>query len=94
MPDPVPFPQRIENLERHAHRLQASGGGGTFDGFEARVAKLEAAVEHMQSDIREIKDDLREIRRDARSDFRQLFGAIIVVAIGLAGLMAKGFHWY
>jgi len=48
----------------------------------------------MQSDIREIKDDLREIRRDARSDFRQLFGAIIVVAIGLAGLMAKGFHWY
>jgi hypothetical protein len=73
--------------------LRGGDGGGTFDGMEPRVAKLEAAVEHIQSDIADIKGDVRALRGDARTDFRLLFGAIIVVALGLAGLMAKGFHW-
>jgi hypothetical protein len=72
----------------------AIGGGGPHDpGMEARVAKLEAHIEHIQSDINEIKSDVREIKRDARTDFRLLFGALIFVSVGLAGLMAKGFHW-
>ena len=50
-------------------------------------------IEHIQSDLTEIKSDVREIKRDARTDFRLLFGAIIFVALGLAGLMARGFHW-
>jgi hypothetical protein len=74
--------------------LQSGGGGGTFDGMEPRVAKLEAAVEHIQSDVSDIKIDIRALRTDARTDFRMLFGAIIFVALGLAGLMAKGFHWF
>ena len=57
------------------------------------VAKLEAHIEHIQSDLTEIKSDVREIKCDARTDFRLLFGAIIFVALGLAGLMARGFHW-
>ncbi|HVB17302.1 MAG TPA: hypothetical protein VNF04_12260 [Stellaceae bacterium] len=61
--------------------------------MEARVAKLEAYIERIYKELDEIKSDIREIKRDARSDFRQLFGAIIIVALGLAGLMAKGFHW-
>jgi hypothetical protein len=73
--------------------LATSGGGPHDPGMEARVAKLEAHIEHIQSDINEIKSDVREIKRDARTDFRLLFGAVIVVALGLAGLMAKGFHW-
>ena len=69
-------------------------GGGPHDpGIEARVAKLEAHIEHIQNDLNEIKSDIREIKRDARADFRLLFGALIFVALGLAGLMAKGFHW-
>jgi len=40
-----------------------------------------------------VKADVRGLRADARTDFRILFGAIIAVALGLAGLMAKGFHW-
>lgn len=69
-------------------------GGGDDDGrMEARVAKLEASVEHIQRDLQEIKQDLREIKRDARSDFKLFFGALISVALGLAGMMAKGFHW-
>ncbi len=68
-------------------------GGGSGNGLEARVAKVEAAVEHIQSDVSEIKSDTRDIKRDARVDFRLLFGAIIAVALGLAGLMARGFDW-
>lgn len=41
----------------------------------------------------EFKQDLHEISKDMRVDFRVLFGALIATALGLAGLMAKGFHW-
>lgn len=67
------------------------------DGMEARIAKLEAITEYIQRDISELKDDTKSIKSDITSirttDFRILFGAIIAVALGLAGLMAKGFHW-
>lgn len=69
--------------------------------FEARVAKLEASVTHIESDIKEIRTDVREIRtdlsgirKDHEKDFRLLFGAIIFTALGLAGMMAKGFGWF
>ena len=62
--------------------------------MEARVAKLEAGVEHMQADLKEIKTDLREIKKEAREDFRIVFGAIIIASLGLAGILAKGFHWF
>ncbi|EHZ1491715.1 hypothetical protein K5J06_003434 [Salmonella enterica] len=58
--------------------------------MEARVAKLESDVTHIDSTLQEMKSDMR---RDLRSDFRILFGALITVAIGLAGIMARGFHW-
>jgi hypothetical protein len=73
--------------------LQPPSGGGTFDGMEPRVAKLEAAVEHIQRDIGDIKADVRALRDNARSDFHIVFGALIAVALGLAGMMARGFHW-
>ncbi|EIL6192201.1 hypothetical protein LL551_005173 [Salmonella enterica] len=58
--------------------------------MEARVAKLESDVTHIDSTLQEMKG---EMRRDLRSDFRILFGVLITVAIGLAGIMARGFHW-
>lgn len=69
-----------------------SGGGGGSK-VEVRVAKLESDVAHIDSTLQEMKGDMREMRRDLRSDFRILFGALITVAIGLAGIMARGFHW-
>jgi hypothetical protein len=69
----------------------SSGTGGS--GVEGRLAKVEAAIEHIQKDVSEIKADIRDLRRDASNDFRILFGALIVVALGITGLMAKGFHW-
>lgn len=73
---------------------QHGGGGGGNGMTEARLGKVESDVGHIKSTIREIRDDVREMRRDSRTDFRLLFGAIITVALGLAGIMAKGFHWF
>lgn len=73
------------------------GNGGDNGGMEARVAKLESAVEFIQRDISDIRTDIKEMRGDISSirttDFRILFGAIVTVALGLAGIMAKGFGW-
>lgn len=74
--------------------LPSGGDGGDNDGMEARVAKLEALSETVARELGDLKTDMRELRRDARTDFRTLFGALIAVALGLAGLMAKGFHWF
>ncbi len=86
---------RIANEYFNVHTLNNGydGGNGGDGDMQARVAKLESDVEHMKNTLKEIKDDVREIKRDARSDFRILFGALITVALGLAGLMAKGFNW-
>jgi len=43
--------------------------------------------------LAETKSDLRDIKREARQHFRSLFGVLIFAVLGLAGLMAKGFHW-
>jgi hypothetical protein len=86
-------------------RPLAPGGSGPHDpGMESRVAKVEADVGHIQHDITDIKTDIREIRKSLETDFREirksletdfrlLFGALIVAVLGLAGIMAKGFHW-
>jgi hypothetical protein len=72
-------------------------GGGDDAGMEARIAKFEAGQDYIQRDVNALKDDVRAIREDINgirtTDFRLLFGAIIAVAIGLASLMARGFHW-
>jgi len=78
-------------------RLQRDGEPPDNGAMEARVAKLEATMEFVQRDIAEMKAEVRELRKDIlgirTTDFRILFGAIIAVALGLSGLMAKGFHW-
>lgn len=89
------FEDRLNTLLRQSREDKGpidKGGGPPHDGgMEARVAKLELAVEYIQRDIAELKEDVRAIRT---TDFRLLFGAIIFVALGLAGIMAKGFEWF
>jgi hypothetical protein len=50
-----------------------------YDAIDRRLMRIETIVERLET--------------NARSDFRLLFGAIITLALGLGGLMAKGFHW-
>ena len=42
--------------------MQPPGGGGTFDGMETRVAKLEAHVERVQKDVAELLSDSKNMR--------------------------------
>ena len=72
--------------------------------MEARVAKLEAAVEHIQADVADLKSEFRSFRTQTHDDLASLNGrlwtmflwlvaALAATAVGLAGLMAKGFGW-
>jgi hypothetical protein len=76
----LPFPDR--GLRRPAE----------LGGLEARIARLEAILE-FQRDIADIKAELQILRAKARSSFWLIFVALIVVALGLAWLLASGFHW-
>jgi hypothetical protein len=78
--------------------LSAGGGGG--GSVEARLAKIESDVDHIKLDIGEIKTNTKDLREDLRADFRWLLGLMIAgfaalasLMVGLAGLMAKNFHW-
>ena len=73
--------------------LKSGGGGGTFDGMEGRLSAVETHIEHIRADIAGMKVDGREHRKATDRDFRILFGALIAVALGLAGLIGKGFGW-
>ena len=77
----------IESDEHFAYALE----------MEARISRPEAKVDHMQQDIQELKEDMRAIRSEVigirTTDFRLIFGAIITVALGLGGMVAKGFGW-
>jgi len=70
--------------------------------FEDRFAKMEAKFEdrfeklELRFDAKFDRVDARfeEVRISARSDFHLLFGSLIASALGLAGMMAKGFGWF
>ena len=76
----LPFPDR-------GQRRPAELGG-----LEARIARLETILE-FQQDTADIKAELQIMRAKARSSFWLIFVALIVVALGLALLLASGFHW-
>ncbi|MCU5772740.1 hypothetical protein N5923_12385 [Erwiniaceae bacterium BAC15a-03b] len=72
--------------------------------LETNVEHIKNSITDIKHDIREFKGEVqefkksvhaefKEVRRQARTDFRLLFGTIITVALGMAGLMAKGFQW-
>lgn len=75
-----------------------TGGNGTSNGgggdMEARVAKLETHVEYIRRDVDALVKGVGEHRKETALDFRILFGALITTALGLAAIIAKGFHWF
>lgn len=48
-----------ERQAAEMERLKSGGGGGTFDGMDGRVSRLEAHMEHVRTDMSEIKLDLK-----------------------------------
>ncbi|HEY3846295.1 MAG TPA: hypothetical protein VGL95_04195 [Acetobacteraceae bacterium] len=80
----------------------AGGGSPPHDpGMEARVAVLEEIASATKQATMDLRQEVRETNRrvDALRDavennFHIMFGALITTALGLAALMAKGFHWF
>lgn len=62
-------------------------------GIRVDVAVLTTGVSHLQGNVTDLRKDVSELRGHQERDFRVLFGALIFVALSLAGLMAKGFGW-
>ena len=84
----------IRDLQLRVERLEGGGFGSGADArIEARIAKLESDVENIKTNMADIKTDIRAIREKADSHFLITWGGIIAVALGLAGLLAKGFKW-
>jgi hypothetical protein len=88
----------VTSRSHDSTHLETDGQAPYDGGMDTRLTKLETAVDYIQRDIKQLKDDMRAVRSDIAgirtTDFRLLFGAIIAVALGLSGLMAKGFHWF
>lgn len=63
-------------------------GGTTASPSEPRVAELKAAADHIERDIAEIRTI-----RSMPAAISGFYSALISVALGLAVIMAKGFHW-
>jgi hypothetical protein len=83
--------------QKGMRRSEASNSDASMDG---RVARIESDISYIKRDIQDIKGDLKDVRNDIkdirtdmRTDFRITFGALIAVALGLAGIMARGFGW-
>lgn len=62
--------------------------------MEARIARLEAHVEHIREDVSEIRADIRSLSKKVDFHLILVTSMIIAAALGLAGLMAKGFGWF
>jgi len=84
-----------DDMEAHPVNAPLDGGGDgpQTPGMEARLAKLEAIAESQDRRMALLEQDIREVRRDLRGDFRLTWGGLFAVALGLAAMMAKGFHW-
>ena len=74
-------------------RLRAGGEPPYGGPMEARVAVLEEIARSTKEGLGRIDSRLIRIEDRQNTDFRVIFGALITVALGLAALMAKGFHW-
>jgi hypothetical protein len=72
--------------------------------LEAHVEHIRKDIADVKTDLREMRQEMKDMRRDTqsefttirremRNDFIILFGALIAAVLGLAALMAKGFHW-
>ena len=80
----LPFPDRDPRWQ-----IDPANDSGT----EARVAKLQGVIEDVQRDIAAIKTELLALRTNIRSYLRWVLAELLAVALGLAALLAKGFHW-
>ena len=74
--------------------LPSGGGGGTYDGMEARVARLEEDVREIKTDLRAIRTDVQGLKVDsARIDERlkhlPSFNQMLTVLLLMLGILGS-----
>jgi tetrahydromethanopterin S-methyltransferase subunit G len=94
--DPIPsasenaaMEARLARLETHTEHINANVAD-----LRAGLGRLEVKVDQGFARV-DAKVDQLSARLDAKIDrnFLILGGMIVSLSIGMAGLMAKGFHW-
>ena len=80
-------------------RRNVSKSNGSNSGSEPpmelieRVARVEEKISGLDKRLGLVEADLRELIKKVDSHFLVVGGMIVALGVGLAGLMAKGFHW-
>lgn len=68
------------------------------DMLESRVAVLEEIARGTRETLvrieRHMTEGFKDVRDKQERDFRIMFGALIAAVLGLAALVARGFHWF
>jgi len=62
--------------------------------LEEIAMSTEDILREITWDLHEIRQDIREFRRDQKNNLRLKLGVLMIIAVGLAGLMARGFQWF
>ena len=83
---------RVAVLERIAEQNDAA-----FRDLRTDMRDFRAEMRDFHTEMRELRQEMQagfnEARRIHERDFRINFGALIITAIGLAGLIARSAHW-
>ncbi|HEY3597580.1 MAG TPA: hypothetical protein VGL08_08730 [Paraburkholderia sp.] len=58
--------------------------------METRTTKVETSLENVQQNVDLLRGDIKDLRKSQRSDFHITWTGLI----GLAAILAKGFHWF
>lgn len=61
--------------------------------FEYRLTKVETSLLNMDDNIKRLERAMNDNFKELKSDFRWLFGLIILFGGGLLTVMAKGLDW-
>lgn len=87
--------REVERL-RQQEPLKSGGGGGTFDGMEARIKRLEDDSKEMRTDLKAIRIDLAEIKGKIANmptvwtiwqTNAALLATVVAVALGTVALL-------
>lgn len=80
---------RLDRVDDRLNRLDDRLGH-----VETRLAVVETKMSTLETAAIRLDAAVVRLQDNSRTDFRLTFGAIIATALGLPGMMAKGFHWF
>lgn len=81
------FDHLSDDFERAAAPLKSGGGGGTFDGMEARVGQLERSVDRIQTDVTDIRVSLARI--EAKLDSKVDYKWLTIYVLGIVAVVLR-----